>query len=184
MKTRFSHAAAFGLAAGMASIALALLLYLLTGPMSGWNYLSYIIALVIFGLGAKKWAAQESGGYITFGKAYMHMLIQTIIYSVIMAIWTYVFFVYIAPHSIENMLLMMEVQWEEQGMDQAQIDTMLEMTSKWMTPASMTTWALVMNVAFFAIVNLISAAIVKKDPPPAQFMPPSEVPYQNIPPQQ
>jgi hypothetical protein len=180
MKTRFSHAAAFGLFAGVSAMIFSLLIYLVAGPMSGWNYLSYVIAAIVFGFGVKKWR-EANGGFLTFGQSYVHLILQSIIYSVIMGVWAFVFFKYIAPGSIEDMLLMMEVQWEEQGMSQSQIDTGLEMTRSWMTPVSMMTWSAIMNAVIFAVVNLILAAIMKKDPPP--FQPPTDVPFPNYPPQ-
>jgi hypothetical protein len=181
MKTRFSHAAVFGLATSMAAIAFSLLLYLVASPMSPLHYLSYVIAIVIACIGVKKWR-EQSGGYLTFGQTYVHLLIQALIYSLIMAVWAYVFFGIIAPGAIEDMLLQMEVQWEEQGMPQSQIDAGLEMTRAWMSPLSMMIWSLIMNTLIFAVVHLIVAAIMKKDPPPASFQPPA-APYTNYPPQ-
>lgn len=184
MKTRFAHAASFGVLAAIAAIAFGLIIYMIgTGVMSAWNYLSYVIALVIFGVGAKKWRDQN-GGALTFGQAYVYTLIAGVIYAVIIAIWTYVFMALIAPGAIEDMLLMMELEWEKQGLSQSQIDSTLEMTRNFFTPVSMTIWALIMNLIIFAIFNLISAAIVKKDPPPTPWTPPADVPFPNYPPQQ
>lgn len=178
MKSRFGHAAAFGILAAIASVILALVLYMATGPMSGWNYLSYVFALVIFGWGAKKWAGQQ-GGYITFGQAYLHMLIQALIYTAIIATWTYIFFVYIAPASLQDMLLRMQVEWENQGLSQAQIDKMLS----WFTAESMTITAFVINLLIFSVVNLIVAAIVKNDPPPMSWNENNNSAFPNTPPQ-
>jgi len=157
-----------------------LLIYLVAGPMSAWNYLSYVIAAIVFSFGVKKWR-EANGGFLTFGQSYVHLILQSLIYAVIMGIWAFIFFKYIAPGAIEDMLLMMEVQWEEQGMSQSQIDAGLEMTRSWMTPTSMMTWSAIMNAVIFAVVNLIVAAIMKKDPPTPSFQPPA--PYTNYPPQ-
>jgi hypothetical protein len=178
MKTRFSHAAAFGAAAGMAVIALSLLIYALD-LHEAMNYLSYIIIIAVLCIGVKKWREQE-GGYLTFGGAYKHLLLQSLVYTLIMAVWVFVFVSYIAPGMFESKLLEIEMQMEAQGQPQEAIDMAMKWTRWMMQPGAMVIWTL-LGYAVYAVLNLILAAIMKKDPPPAEFFPPVDAPYSNAP---
>lgn len=181
-KTRFSHAAAFGLAGSMAVIILALGLYLADMKNSSLNYLSYPIIITIACIGVKKWR-EQSGGFLTFGQTYMHLFLQTIVYSVVITIWTVVFMMYIAPGLMEDQLLIQQAKMEEDGMPQEQIDMAMHYARKFSSPGVLAVFALVGNIVVMGVFNLIIAAIMKKDPPPAQFFPPSNGPFSNAPPQ-
>jgi hypothetical protein len=182
MTTRFPHAASFGTLAGIAVMVLGLIVYLGNLPEQ-LNWLSYPVAIAVFSIGVKKWR-EQSGGYITFGGAYTHLILQTLVYSILITIWTYVFFTVIAPGMMEDRLLMQQVKLEEDGMSQEQIDMAMSMARKFTSPGMMTIFALIGNMIMFGIINLVVAAIVKKDPPPTPWTPPADVPFPNYPPQQ
>lgn len=179
-KSRFAHAATWGVVTGMAAIVLALLVYLMTSPMSAWNYLSYAAAVAIACAGVSNWRKQK-GGYLTFGQTYVHLLLQTIVYAAIAAVWAFVFFTWIAPDAIMSIQLMQEAKMEEQGVPQAQIDMAMDIMRKWQTPPVIAISSLFMNILLIGLIHLVVAAIMKKDPPPAQFFPPTDVPAQNGP---
>lgn len=180
MKTRFGHAAAFGTLASIGVIVLGLLVYL-TGIHEAVNNLSMVIAITVFCIGLKKWR-EESGGYLTYGQAYGHLMLQTLVYAVIITIWTAVFVNVIAPGFFEDQLLKTEAELEKEGLSQAQIEMAMSWTRKIMSPTVMTIGALFGNIILYGLINLIVAAIMKKDPPPAQYMPPVDSSYSNMPP--
>lgn len=181
MKTRFSHAAAFGVFTAIAVMILGLLVYLAELP-EALNYLSYVVAITIFCIGVKKWR-EQSGGYLTFGQTYMHLVFQTIVYAVIITIWTLLFMQYIAPGMMEDRLLEQQVKMEEQGIPQEQIDMAMSMARKFTSPGIMAVFAFFGNLIMFGLINLIVAAIMKKDPPPTPWTPPADAPFPNYPPQ-
>lgn len=177
MKTRFSHAAAFGAAAGIAVIAFSLLVYL-AGLPEWMNNLSYIILIALLCIGVKKWREQE-GGYLTFGGTYKYLMLQSLVYSLCMSVWVVVFSTVIAPGLIEDRMLIEQAKLEDKGMPQEQIDMAMDIARMMVTPAMLVVLTLVGGMIFYALINLIIAAIMKKDPPPAQFMPPGN--YPNVP---
>lgn len=181
MKTRFSHAAAFGAAGAMAAIALALIIYV-ANLHEAVNYLSYAVVITVLVIGVKKWR-EQNGDRLTFGGAYKHLILQSLVYSVIMSVWTYVFVSYIAPGFFEEQLIKAEMRMEEQNYPQESIDMAMSWTRKFMQPGVMAVMALFGGMLVYAIVNLVIAAIMKKDPPPHNFMPPGNYPNAPMPPQ-
>lgn len=189
MKSKFGHATVFGLISALAVIILSLALYLIDMNNSALNYLSYPIIIGIAVYGVKKWR-DENGGYLKFGATYSHLIIQTLGYSVLVTIWTIIFMQVIAPGLMEDQLLIQQAKMEEDGMDPAQIDMAMSMARKFANPGFIAVAALIDNLVIFAIIHLIVAAIVKKDPPIGydlgsqyQQFPPSNFPPQNNPPQ-
>lgn len=179
MKTRFSHAAAFGAASSIAVIALSLIIYV-ADLHEAVNYLSYAIVIAMLCIGVKKWRDQN-GGYSTFGDSYKHLILQSLVYSLIMSVWTYVFVSVIAPGLFEEQLLKAEMRMEEQGLPQESIDMAMEWTRMFMQPGIMAAMALFGGMIIYALINLILAAIMKKDSPPPQFMPPTDQQFPNAP---
>lgn len=176
-KSRFSHAAMFGAAAAVCVIVLALIIYLLE-LHEATNYLSYAIAITLLCIGVKKWREQE-GGYLSFGGAYKHLILQSLVYSLIMTVWTVIFSVYIAPGMMEDRMLMEQAKMEDKGLPQEQIEVAMSFL-KWMSqPAVLAVLVLFGGMIMFALIDLILAAIMKKDPPADQFMPPGN--YPNVP---
>lgn len=162
----------------MAVIGLSLIIYMLE-LHEAMNYLSYVIAIALLCIGVKKWREQE-GGYLTFGGTYRHLILQSLVYSVIMCVWTYLFVAYIAPGLFESQLAKIEMQMEEQGQPQEAIDLAMEWTRMFMTPGVMAVLALFGGMLMYSLINLIIAAIMKKDPPPEQFVPPSHLTDPNM----
>lgn len=177
MKTRFSHAAAFGAAAAIGVVVVALLIYL-AGLPEWVNNISYVIIIAMLCIAAKKWRDQN-GGYETFGGVYKYLMLMSLVYSAIMSIWVVVFSTVIAPGLIEDQLLLQQAKMEDQGMPSDQIAMAMKFARMFTQPAMLVVFTLVGGMIFYAILNLIIAAIMKKDPPPAQFMPPGQ--YPNVP---
>ncbi len=180
MKTRFSHASAFGLVTAMAVIIFSLTIYLLDLKNSALNYLSYPILITVACVGVKKWR-EQSGGFLTYGQTYAHLMLQTVMYSVVITVWTLLFILYIAPGMMEDQMLIQEAKFEENGMSQSEIDMAMGYARKFSSPAFLAIFAFLGNIIFMAIVNLIIAAIMKKDPPP--FSSSQDMQNTNFPPQ-
>lgn len=180
MKTRFSHAAAFGVASAMAVIIFALIVYLIGIKNNAINYLSYPIVITIACIGVKKWR-EQSGGYLTYGQTYVHLLFQTILYSALVIIWTLVFMLYIAPGMLEDQMLIQQAKMEEQGLSASEVEMAMGYARKFSTPGMVAIFGFFGNMVLIGIIHLVVAAIMKKDPPPYQI--PSEQPTTNIPPQ-
>jgi|GEM_PF-1191462 hypothetical protein len=166
MKTTFSHAAAFGAAAGITTIILALLIYVADLP-EGLNNLSYVVLIAFHCIGVKKWREQQ-GGFLTYGGAYKHLLVQSAVFTVLMAIWMFIFTSYVAPGFFESKIAEVEMKMEEQGQSPQAIEMAMKWTRWMFKPEIMVGFAL-LGIIFYGLIDLIIAAIMKKDPPAQQF---------------
>jgi len=181
MKTRISHAAAFGVATGMAVIIFSLIVYLIGIKNSAVNYISYPIAITIAVIGVKKWR-EQTGGYLTYGQTYVHLILQTVFYSILITAWTLVFTLYIAPGLMEDQMLIQQAKMEERGMSAAEIEMAMGYARKFSTPPMLAIFGFLGNMIMIGVIHLIVAAVAKKDPPSTPFDVPSDS-QKSIPPQ-
>jgi hypothetical protein len=94
------HAITYAAGMSIAGIGLALGLHLAGLVMSPLNYLSYLFYIGILILGVKNWRESARGGFLTYGQAFGYSIWVAVYYSLIMAIWAFVFFQYIAHDEI------------------------------------------------------------------------------------
>jgi uncharacterized membrane protein len=93
-----------GLIAGIAAVAIALLLYLI-GPSYYLKYatiISYVI-IIVFMIRSGNEVKKSNGGILSFGDAFKHSWVTHLIFSLIFTIFTYVLFNFIDP-SLEELV--------------------------------------------------------------------------------
>ena len=165
----YKHTLTYAAGAAIVGIALSITLHLLGQVMSPWNYLSYAGYIGFVVLGLIDWRTKFQGGYLTYGKAFGYATWQAVFYAVIIAIWTYVFMVYIAPEEVvkfqNHQLAETAEKLREYKFSEVQIENQIEMSRKFMTPGFAAIFGVLGNLLFLSIANLIIAAIVKKDKP-------------------
>lgn len=164
---KYQHSLTYAVGAVIVTIALSVTLHLLGQVMSPWNYLSYIAYIAFVVLGLLDWRKKANSDLISYGKALGYATFQAIFYAVIMAIWTYIFIVYIAPEEVakfQNLQLAQTAEkLRELKFSEVQIENQIEMTRKFMRPGLTAVFGLFGNLIFLTIINLIVAAVVKKD---------------------
>ena len=167
----FSPALKYGVIRGLVAVAIILLLYLsgiLEGSMDGSNpILGTIIWLVGLGLTvlfvvlAINEHKANRGGNISIGQAIGVGILTTLVYGVIIAIWTYVFYNFIFTGYEEVMLDMMTSQYEEAGMSDDEIETAMGIAGAFTSPTSMAGIAGFMPLFTGLFAGLITGAVVK-----------------------
>jgi len=91
-------------------------------------------------------------------------MLMVLIASVIMFIYTYVFYEFIAPEQLDKMLNLAEANLYEQELSKAQIDSSLEMMKKYvLTPIALSIFTVFLTFILGFIVALISSAFIKKN---------------------
>jgi len=134
-----------------------------TDPNSASNWLLNIINWgVMIGfmvMAVKKHREDDLGGFITFGRAFGVGFLVTLVISVITAVWVYMYFGFIDP---DMATAVMENSLEQQGIDD---DAMIEQMKFWFSPVAMAIYGLLGSLFFGAIMSLIVAAVMKKNPP-------------------
>jgi len=159
---------------GMINIIIGFLVYfidpaMMAGMSFGFLVLGLNLAYVVYaGIQYRK----EIGGFLSFGKAYMHGFIMLLVAGLIGAIFRIVLFHVIDPDlielmvdvSVENAAAMME----KFGAGGDQMEEALDQVREDM-PANFSVFGILkgylFSIIFFAIVSLISGAIVKKKDP-------------------
>lgn len=168
-----SKAISYGIIGGIITIALNLVIYLIDPALlaNWWVGLAsipiVIIILVVGGLAIRK----QEGGYITFGKAFINMLVIGIVMAVISSLYQMILFHVIDPElpqflmekSMENMAEMMS----NFGMPEAQLEeAMSEAAASMEDQFSIGNQILgiIWGSVFYAVLALILALIVKRNP--------------------
>lgn len=169
----------YGALTGLVSIVIGLVSYLagLSDPAKqqgamGWinQLLSYGIMIGGLVLAVRKHRDQELGGFITFGRAFGVGFLTMLVLGLITAVWTYLFFNFIATDMLELIKqASIDRMVEKQGMsvDQAEQAMNNPITKSMMNPVAFTGFALVGILFIGSIFALIVAAIMRKSPPEA-----------------
>jgi chromate transport protein ChrA len=158
----------YGLGAVLVAIIISMSLHLAGMQESLLNYLSYAayIGLTIYGL--KTWREKENGGFISYGMAMGYSTWIALVFSFFIAIWTFVFFVYIAHDEMvrlqaEKMAQQAILMKTKYHMSDEDVEKSMNFAKKFMSPGFITAMALLGNMFILTIVNLIISAFMKKD---------------------
>lgn len=149
----------------MVLIAFSLALYLLdmteSKPAQWANYA--IIAAVIF-VGTK---AKRTGqdGFLSFGQGLGTGVGIAFFASIIVAFYTFVFFNYLDPEMLEELVLRAEDQMYDQGLPDEQVEMAMTYTRKFMAPIPMAVMVVLSYSIIGFIISLITSGILRKEDP-------------------
>ena len=121
--------------------------------------------MALIGVMAIRQHTTDLGGYITFGRAFVVSLVALIVAGVISGLFNVLYMTVIDPGITETVMDCMGDFYEEQGMDQDQIDAALGFLKIMYNPFLQIVTSLFTSAFFAAIVGLILAAVMKKNPP-------------------
>lgn len=163
----------YGLLASLVLIALSLVMYLsgmvdMTGQDTTSSVLSNVVTfgtiVVALVLAIKQHRDQELAGLISFGRAFYVGFIVILVIGIVQAIYAYVFFAFIEPDMISEMLEMTKEQMmDQQGMSASDAENAMGMMSWTFTPAMFAVFGLLGTLIIGVIIDLIVAAIMKRD---------------------
>lgn len=139
--------------------------YLNIAQDSPARYLSFLPFIAFIVMAQLEYKALL-GGSLTYGKAFSTGFRVALFGGILAAIFMFIYVSYINTEFITQALEAQRAKFVEKGMSDEQIDQAMAMTSKMMGPAMFSFWAAVGSAFMGAIISLITAAIVKKDPSP------------------
>ena len=90
-----------------------------------------------------------------------------LVLAVISALWLLFYINVLDTGMIDKVLTKQEIEMEERGMSNAEIEQAMGYTEMFMNPPMMAAMAIFFFMFLSLIISLIAAAILKKDPPPA-----------------
>lgn len=161
--------AGYGLMLAIALIIFSLILFVLDLNKNAYlPFLSYAIML-----GGIIWAQMNfrdkyAGGFQTYGKSFSVGFLTAVFASVIMAVYTYIYFNYIDPGAIQEGLLEAEERMIEQGIDDMDIEQYMAMAERFQNATMYTIMALLGNTLIGLIISLITAVFTKREGNPEQ----------------
>ncbi len=107
----------------------------------------------------------DLGGYISFGRAFVVSLVALIIAGVISGLFNVLYTTVIDPGMTDRVMDCMADIYEEQGLDQDQIDAALGFLKIAYNPFLQVVTSIFTSAFFAAIIGLVLAAVMKKNPP-------------------
>jgi F0F1-type ATP synthase assembly protein I len=130
------------------------------------NFVIVIALLVVLGLETRK----VVGGYWTFGEAFKSLLLMSVIISVLTVLFHYILNAFIDPtlpdRVSEALIAKLNDQFSSSGMSQERIDEFTKsMDGKFAATPKNEAVNLGIGLLVYAIIDLIIAAIIKKNPP-------------------
>lgn len=157
------HLTNWGGILGLALIGISLILYLLDMTEATWaqwaNY-AVIAAIIYIGTQVKR---TSQGGAISYGQGLGTGTGIAFFGSVLVAFYTFVFFNFIDPDMLEELILRTEDQMYDQGLPDDQVEMAMSMTKKFMQPGPMAAMVVFSYTLVGFIISLITSAILKKD---------------------
>jgi hypothetical protein len=154
----------YGVIIALAIIVFSLILFLLNFTKgNGLEYLSYLILLGGLFLAQTNFRNKYQGGFIEYGKAFTVGMLTSLFLSVIMGIYTYIFFKYIDPGAMEEAMTLTEQKMMDTGMSDMEIEQGMAIARKFQGVGMYTFFAVAGNFIIGIIFSLITAIFVKKE---------------------
>ena len=157
------HLTNWGGILGLLLIAYSLVLYMLDANESSaaqWVSYGFIAAGVFLATKVKR---DNQGGFISYGQGLGVGVGVAFFASVMVAFYTYIFFGFIDPDMLEEMILRTEDEMYNQGLPDDQVEMAMNMTRKFMMPGPMAAMVVLTYTIVGFIISLITSAILKKE---------------------
>jgi len=154
----------YGVIISLAIIVLSLILFLLNLDQNKpLQFLSYAILIGGIILSQINFRNKYSGGFIEYGKAFLVGMLASLFLAVILGVYTWVFFKYIDPGAMDEVMLQTEQQMLDRGMTDMEIEQGMAMATKFQSVGMFTFFAVFGNFVVGIIISLITAIFVKKE---------------------
>ena len=158
------HLMNWGGVLGLSLVIFSIILYLLDLGESSWTSVSYLIMIGVISFGLVK-TRESNGGFMSYGSGLGTGTGMAFFAGIIVAFYTFVQLNFIDPDQMERLLVKVEDQLFDTGMEDSQIDMMIGIYEKMFKPLPMTFFALLGNTFMGFLISLVAAAVFsKKDP--------------------
>ncbi len=166
-KQTIQHVMNYGLITGLVLIAYSLLLYIIGQSLNQLlEYLAIVILAYLIYLFSKIHRDKINEGILPYGKGFTLGFLIGFFAGIILSFFSYIQITLIDPSLVDKQLELMEQKFFERGMSEEQVEAAINISKKWMTPVGIFFGSLLSFSFWSAIIALITAAILKKDPSP------------------
>ena len=158
----------YGAICGLISIVLFLLFYFMGTDIQSKapQYLSYAVLAIVIILGIKSYRDQDLGGNISYSKALGTGTLIALYSGLISAAFSVVFFMYIAPDMIDQIIAAAQENMVKQGLSEEQMQMGIDWTRKFMQPSWLFVFSVITNVFLGFVFSLLIAVFLKKEDTP------------------
>jgi len=158
----------YGTLYGLAGIAVTLLFYFLgIDIQSKIPRLINVAVLVVFiYMGIKSYRDEDLSGFISYGKSLGTGTLISLFGGIISAIFTVIFFTYIAPEVAEQIINSSQEELAEKGMSEDQIEQAINMTRMFMSPVWLFLFSILGATFMGFVLSLIISIFTKKESNP------------------
>ncbi len=162
----------YGLIGGAILVIIGLISYLLglSDPLKqegAVKWINNLITIAVIGWAVftamKTYRDQELNGHMSYGRGLAVGSFVSLILAVITIVWSLLFFIAIAPETVNQVREMAIIKMEQQGLSDSQIEQQAKMMDIFTSPTAMAIIAGVSTFALSFVVSLILAGIAKKD---------------------
>ncbi|GAB1449457.1 MAG: DUF4199 domain-containing protein [Bacteroidetes bacterium] len=157
----------FAIIYALVSIGISLVFYIMDINQSGWlaalPSLVLTTAILFFGLNSRK--NDTLGGYMSYSQGLGTGMLIVLAGSLVASLYQYVFLTFIDPEFVEKALNLAKEEMLKKEMSEDQIEQAISMSRKMMKPWVMSLIGLFGSLFFGLIINLILAAVTKKEDP-------------------
>jgi hypothetical protein len=158
----------YGLILGLAGIVYSLVMYFLDLSLNktqGYVFIVILIGVMYFLL--KSYRDNYMHGQISYGQSVGAGVIISLYYVLIMAVFTYILYTVIDPGLVNKQLAMAEEGARAKGnLTEAQIETAMKFTGKFMKPGVMAISSIIMGMIWGTILSLIISIFIKREANP------------------
>lgn len=160
----FKAALEGGIIVAAASIVFGMVLYLLGLHTEQWlGFVSLFVSFVVLFVVGNNYKKKGGKASLTYGEAFKYLILAVLISAVIMGVFNYFYFSWIAPEIID---VAIEQQYEtmlERGMSEDQAMQNMEFAMPWMTPLVFSLTVVFSFIFLGLIASLIIAALIKQE---------------------
>lgn len=128
------------------------------------GFLSFVVWIGGVVLAVKAYREQLDG-YLSFGEGFQVGFFTFLVISAISAVWSFLFYSFIATDFLEKTLEFMQYTLEDSGATDEAIDMMMGIYERVYNPLGLMLMSLLGGTIFGAIISLIIAAVMKKNRP-------------------
>jgi hypothetical protein len=154
----------YGAIIALAIVVFSLITFLLNmQDNKGLQSVSYIILLGGIILSQINYRNKYMGGFISYGKVFTVGTLISLVLGIIMGIYTFIFFKYIDPGAMEEVMTMQEQALMDRGMTDMEIEQSMAIASKFAGVGMYTFFALLGNFIIGVIFSLITSIFIKKE---------------------
>lgn len=164
-RTQVKVAMNYGTLSGLSGVVVFLLFYFMGTDIQSKlpQWIGYIILVVFMIMGIKSYRDEDLGGYISYGRSLGTGTLIAIFAGIISAIFSVLFFNFIAPEMTQRILESAQESMTERGMSEDQIETAMAYTQKFMTPFWLFTFSVVSAAFIGFIFSLIISIFTRKE---------------------